>query len=282
MTIFRQKKELLTFLRSIKRDDSSVGFVPTMGALHQGHLSLVHKSLSENDISVVSIFVNPTQFDSSVDLNNYPKSLKADLSLLENTSSDLCVFTPTKEEMYDGRIVAKTYDFNGLDQVMEGTYRKGHFNGVATVVELLLRTVQPDKAYFGEKDFQQLQIIKKLVAQLDIPCLIIGCPIEREHNGLARSSRNERLPSATRKKADIIYTTLQTAKKKFGTESAIEVKEWVYQVFAANALFEIEYFEIAEERTLRPVQTKQPNEKYRAFIAVYAQDIRLIDNLALN
>ncbi len=282
MEVIRYKKQLQDAIHSYRRDKKAIGLVPTMGALHQGHLSLVRSALEENAVTVVSIFVNPTQFDNPEDLENYPKTLERDVQLLESLSGNLLVFTPSKSEIYNGNITSLSYYFDGLDKVMEGTFRKDHFNGVATIVELLFKTVAPNKAYFGEKDFQQLQIVRKLVQQQALPITIIACPIDRESNGLARSSRNERLSKSTRAEAGLIFSTLQTAKDKFGTENANDIKEWAISSFKRNSTFELEYFEIADEETLTPLKEKQKNIKYRAFIAVYADGVRLIDNIALN
>ncbi|WP_089886695.1 pantoate--beta-alanine ligase [Kriegella aquimaris] len=281
MMVIKAKKELRFHLESLNTGQS-VGLVPTMGALHEGHISLVEKALSENDHVVVSIFVNPTQFNNNEDLEKYPKTLEADLTLLKNISNDLIIFTPSVAEIYPEHVGSKTYDFNGLDKVMEGAYRDDHFNGVGTIVEMLLRLVQPDCAYFGEKDFQQLQIIRKLVELEHLPVAIKGCPIVREANGLAMSSRNERLSNSLRKEASFIYKTLQNAKKKFGTKSAKYIMDWVVQEFHDQPNFELEYFEISDIETLTPIQKKQQHLKYRAFVAVYADGIRLIDNIALN
>ncbi len=282
MLVFDQKKELKSFLHQERVKNHTVGLVPTMGALHHGHLSLVKKALSENDLVVVSVFVNPTQFDKKDDLEKYPQNLNQDLDLLISVSNKIVVFTPSVDEIYGATVESQMYEFNGLDKVMEGEFREGHFNGVGTIVELFLRTASPDKAYFGEKDFQQLQIIRKMVEYKNLPYTIVGCPIEREPHGLAMSSRNERLSKSTRKKASFIYTTLLTAKEKFGTESAHVISEWVKSQFSKNGVLELEYFEIADEDTLTPMLKKQANRKYRAFIAVYADDVRLIDNLRLN
>jgi len=282
MQVFYDKTGLQAVLSEERSKNLSIGLVPTMGALHQGHLALVAKALRDNNTVVVSIFVNPTQFDNKDDLENYPKHLENDLDLLQSLSEDILIYAPSKEEIYDGQVSSKQYNFDGLEKAMEGAFRSGHFDGVATIVELLLNIVQPQNAYFGEKDFQQLQIIKKLVAIKKMPFTIVGCPIEREENGLARSSRNERLTTQTREKASLIYQTLGTAKTKFGTESAILIKEWVASVFQKNSLFKLEYFEIADVSTLTPIMKKQENRKYRAFIAVYTEGIRLIDNIALN
>lgn len=272
----------MSFLREERKKNHTIGLVPTMGALHEGHVSLVKKALLENDKVVVSIFVNPTQFDKKDDLEKYPRNLDRDLTLLELVSENILVFVPSVDEIYGGHIKSQNYEFNGLDKVMEGEFREGHFNGVGTIVELFLRTVSPDKAYFGEKDFQQLQIIRKMAESKKLPCEIIGCPIEREPHGLAMSSRNERLSKTTRKEASFIYETLQAAKAKFGTESARNIADWVKEKFEKNPLFQLEYFQIADEDTLTPMLKKQNETKYRAFIAVYADGVRLIDNLRLN
>lgn len=281
MVIIRAKKELDAHLASLDRG-KGLGLVPTMGALHEGHTSLVHRALMENDHVTVSIFVNPTQFNNSDDLEKYPKKVDEDLSLLERISDQLIVFVPSVNEIYPSQITAKTYDFNGLDQVMEGAFRDDHFNGVGTIVEKLFHLVKPDRAYFGEKDFQQLQIIRKLVASQSIPVEIIGCPIVREANGLAMSSRNERLSATRRNEAGFIYDTLETAKTLFGTKSADYVSDWVIKQFETKVNFELEYFEISDVETLQPITKKQQNKKYRAFVAVYADGVRLIDNIALN
>lgn len=281
MVLATTKKELTSHLSSLQKNES-LGLVPTMGALHSGHLSLVSKAISKNKKVVVSIFVNPTQFDNSEDLKKYPKTLKADMALLASISEDLIVFAPSIEEIYDKDVTTKTYQFHGLDKVMEGAFRNDHFNGVGTIVEALLNLVKPDYAYFGEKDFQQLQIIKKMVEQQKISTEVIGCPIVRESSGLAMSSRNERLSKSVRIEASFIYKTLKTAKNKFGTNSALNIKDWVQKKFKDHSHLKLEYFEIADVYTLMPVQKKEEKIKYRAFIAVYADDIRLIDNIALN
>ncbi len=282
MPIFQTRQQLSEHLAQQRDASLSIGLVPTMGALHDGHLALVKKCLAENDTVVVSIFVNPTQFNSAEDLEKYPRGLESDLKLLDTVSSEIVVFAPTVEAIYGDQPKSQEYEFDGLDKVMEGAFRPGHFNGVGTIVELLLRAVAPHSAYFGEKDFQQLQIIRKLVELQKLPVEIIGCPIERESNGLAMSSRNQRLTDNTRKAAGIIHNCLQTAKSKFGTESANDITEWVKKTFQNNETFDLEYFDIVDELTLTPSQKHLKNLKYRAFIAVYADEVRLIDNLRLN
>ncbi len=281
MPLIKTCKELKSRLDALDWR-GQLALVPTMGALHRGHIALVEKALSENDNVVVSIFVNPTQFNNKEDLKKYPKSLIADVALLDDISKRLLIFAPSIKEVYGSDIASNSYDFEGLDKVMEGSFRAGHFNGVATVVEALFKMVGPNRAYFGEKDFQQLQIIKKLVAKKQLPIEIIGCPIVREANGLAMSSRNERLPKALRMEASFIYKTLQDAKDKFGTKSARFVVDWVKRQFEKHTHLELEYIQIADVDSLSPVPRKKKSGKYRAFVAVYAGGIRLIDNIALN
>ncbi|MGB5553802.1 MAG: pantoate--beta-alanine ligase [Flavobacteriaceae bacterium] len=280
MQVINTRKALISILSTFGKDQK-LGLVPTMGALHRGHMALVERALLENERVVVTIFVNPTQFNNKNDLKKYPKTLEADVRLISQVSEKIIVFAPTISEMYNNDVNAKTYQFDGLEKVMEGAFREGHFNGVGTIVESLFRLVEPDRAYFGEKDYQQLLIIKKLVHKLAIPIEIVGCPIIREANGLALSSRNERLPKTLREDAGFIYATLKTAKKHFGTKSADKVRQWVTQQFNKRSGFKLEYIEITDAETLLPLKRKQKNKKYRAFVAVYAGEVRLIDNIAL-
>ncbi|MFI2741404.1 pantoate--beta-alanine ligase [Zhouia sp. PK063] len=282
MEIFNQIKPLQTHLNQLGNNQKNIGLVPTMGALHAGHISLVKKALQENDYVVISIFVNPTQFNNANDLEKYPRTLDADVEKLKDISNDLVIFSPTVEEIYHQNVNAQHFDFDGLEFQMEGKFRTGHFDGVGTIVKRLFEIVQPAHAYFGEKDFQQLQIIKKMVAKENLPVQVIGCPILREENGLAMSSRNERLSTEVRTKAAFIFKTLKEAQVKFDTKSATQVKEWVSNQFKKNKDFVLEYIEIADESTLKTITKKSNNKKYRAFIAVYADDVRLIDNIALN
>lgn len=283
MKIFNNNTELSHCLDGLKTKGKSIGLVPTMGALHDGHLSLVDKGLSENDYVVVSIFVNPTQFNNKEDLVKYPRTLDADVSLLKTISdSKVLVYAPTVKDVYDDNVQSQSFAFDGLENEMEGAFREGHFDGVGTIVKRLFEIVKPQRAYFGQKDFQQLQIIRKLVELYHIPVKVIGCPIHRADDGLAMSSRNTRLTSEHRKAAPFIYKTLKSAKIKFGTKSAKKVTEWVEKQFKKQPLLELEYFTIADTKTLKPVKRKSTKKTYRAFIAVYAGDIRLIDNIALN
>ena len=283
MKVFNNKNQLSNCVDKFKTNSKAIGFVPTMGALHNGHLSLVEKGLLENDFIVVSIFVNPTQFNNKEDLERYPRTVNRDLALLETVSkSKIIVFIPSIEDIYEDKVSSEAFAFDGLEHEMEGAFRPGHFDGVGTVVKRLLEIVRPDNAYFGEKDFQQLQIIKKMVELHEFITKIVGCAIYRADDGLAMSSRNERLKPNYRKAAPFIYKTLKEAKKKFGTDSAKEVMEWVENQFKKQELLELEYFLIADIKTLKPVKRKSTKKTYRAFIAAYADDIRLIDNIALN
>ncbi|WP_369692164.1 pantoate--beta-alanine ligase [Formosa haliotis] len=259
-----------------------MGLVPTMGALHDGHLSLVQRGLNENDALVVSIFVNPTQFNNPDDLVKYPRTLEKDVDLLKSVSEHILVYAPSVADVYGEDVVSVNFDFDGLEDKMEGAFRPGHFDGVGTIVKRLFEIVTPNRAYFGEKDFQQLAIIKNMVKKCNMPLTIVPCEILREPNGLAMSSRNVRLTSEYAAAAPFIYQTLKTAKVKFGTERANEVTEWVEDQFKNHPLLELEYFVIADVETLETVKHKVENKLYRAFIAVYAGEIRLIDNLALN
>ena len=282
MHIFYGKAALIDFLKSIKTTHSTIGFVPTMGALHQGHLALMQKSLSENENTVVSIFVNPTQFNNPEDLTKYPRTLEEDVKKLTALSPKIILYAPTVEDIYDGQPVSQPFDFDGLENQMEGKFRPGHFNGVGTIVKRLFEIVEPTNAYFGEKDFQQLQIVKKMVAKSNLKVNVVGCPIYREPNNLAMSSRNERLTAQEREQAAIIFQTLNIAKEKFESKSATSVSEWVQKSFEKNPMFTLEYFVIADEATLLPCLRKNKNKKYRAFIAIVVNNIRLIDTISLN
>lgn len=282
MKVFRHKSEVEKEIIALKKANKTIGLVPTMGALHEGHLSLVENGLANNDFVFVSIFVNPTQFNNKKDLLKYPRTLQEDIDLLSNTSNNILVFAPSVEDIYNTNVNAIEFDFDGLENEMEGEFREGHFNGVGTIVKQLLEIIKPDNAYFGEKDFQQLQIIRKLVDKFKIPVNIVGCRIHRESSGLAMSSRNTRLKPDYKLAAPFIYKTLVSAKKKFGTKSAKQITDWVEKQFVNHKILELEYFRIADVNTLKEIKRKSSKKKYRAFIAVYADDVRLIDNIALN
>ncbi|MFT6066035.1 MAG: pantoate--beta-alanine ligase [Polaribacter sp.] len=280
MIVFTEKKALKVYLSNFKAQNKTIGFVPTMGALHQGHLSLIKKAQQKTDIVVVSVFVNPTQFNKQEDLIKYPKTLKNDIKLLETVSCDV-LFNPSVEEIYSENIVSEKFDFDGLEHKMEGEFREGHFDGVGTVVKALFEIVSPNKAYFGQKDFQQLKIIKKMVKKHHLNVKIKGCIIFREEDGLAMSSRNTRLSEEQRNAAPFIYKTLKKVRKKFSTENADLIIDWVKNQFKKHPLLTIEYFTIADEKTLKTIKNKESGKKYRAFIAVFVGEIRLIDNIRL-
>lgn len=282
MLIFKTQEELKNHLQAHVIKHKTIGFVPTMGALHQGHLSLIEKSILENDYTVMSIFVNPTQFNSTSDLDNYPRTLDQDVNKLKQISNQIIVFAPTVDDIYQGNTKAQNFNFDGLENQMEGKHRPGHFNGVGTIVKRLFEIVKPTKAYFGEKDFQQLQIVKKMVEKNNLNVQVLGQPIFREPNGLAMSSRNQRLTENQKIEAAFIYKTLTQAKKHFMNQNVTEVVKWVQNQFKNNKNFKLEYFEIADETTLKPSSQKETNKKYRAFIAVYMNDVRLIDTISLN
>ena len=279
MKVLKSKKTLIDYVERQREMGKKIGFAPTMGALHQGHLSLYKAAKKENDEVISSIFVNPTQFNNPDDFQKYPKTLEKDIELLEKAGVD-AVYVPNVEEMYPDGLNSKKYDFDGLENEMEGKYRPGHFDGVGTIVEELFRQVQPHNAYFGEKDYQQLAIIKKMVEKTKLPVKIHGVPTLREEDGLAMSSRNVRLTETQRKEATIIYETLTKVKEWFKVISLEEIKQKVTDIFR-NSNFELEYFVIADEETLKEANAIDENREYRAFIVAYAGDVRLIDNMHL-
>lgn len=281
MLIFNNKAALNAHLAMLQTSGKTTGFVPTMGALHRGHLSLLERSLAENDATVISIFVNPTQFNNAEDLEKYPRTLERDVEKIKEISAGIIVFAPTVDDMYDGNTVSAHFSFDGLEEQMEGRQRPGHFDGVGTIVKKLFEAVKPTNAYFGEKDFQQLQIVKKMAEKERMPVNVIGCPIYREDNGLAMSSRNERLTAEERGEAAFIYKTLLEAKERYATGTPDGVRRFVEDAFRQNPLLDLEYFEIADEASLTPVIDKNMG-KARAFIAVMVGNVRLIDNISLN
>ena len=280
MIVYRTKKDLAQHLNALRNADKSIGLVPTMGALHQGHTSLVVKAASENDAVVVSIFVNPTQFNDPADLQDYPRALDQDLELLQSLNVDL-VFVPSVNEMYpqeDNR----SFDLGNLDKVMEGKHRKGHFLGVVQIVSKLFLAVNPHKAYFGQKDFQQLVIVRHLVQLMNLELDIVVCPIIREEDGLAMSSRNVRLNREERNLAPFIYITLKLAREKRGSLSPLEIRSWVITQFLGQPLMELEYFEIVEDKELNQVISWEEKGNKVGCIAVLIGEVRLIDNLIFN
>lgn len=279
MKVLKSKKTLIDYVERQREMGKKIGFAPTMGALHQGHLSLYKAAKKENDEVISSIFVNPTQFNNPDDFQKYPKTLEKDLELLEKAGVD-AVYVPNVEEMYPDGLNSKKYDFDGLENEMEGKYRPGHFDGVGTIVEELFRQVQPHNAYFGEKDYQQLAIIKKMIEKTKLPVKIHGVPTLREEDGLAMSSRNVRLTETQRKEATIIYETLEKVKEWFKVISLEEIKQKVTDIFR-NSNFELEYFVIADKDTLKEANAIDEDKEYRAFIVAYADTVRLIDNMHL-
>ena len=277
MKIVKGIKELKGYLIDSKRDGKHVGLVPTMGALHKGHLSLVERCVRENDICVVSVFVNPTQFNDKHDLETYPRTLEADCAFVESAGCDF-VFAPSVEVMYP-EPDTRTFDFGTVMQVMEGAKRPGHFNGVAQVVSKLFYIVEPDNAYFGEKDFQQIAVIRAMVKQLQIPVQINACPIVREADGLALSSRNTRLTPALRQKAPLIARTLQESKALAATKSVREVIDYVVNTLNADPDLEVEYYEIVDGDSLVSIQDWKDTSYAVGCVTVYCGEVRLIDNI---
>ncbi len=279
MLVEETKAATTAFSEQQRQKGSKIGFVPTMGALHEGHLELVRKARAENDIVICSIFVNPIQFNNSKDLEKYPRTLNTDLEKLKSEGCDL-VFIPSVKEMYPDE-PQDDYDFGRLEQVLEGKFRPGHFRGVAVVVKRLFNIVRPHRAYFGEKDFQQLQVIKKLAKMESLPVTIVPCPIVREPDGLAMSSRNVRLDPRSREKAPFIFRTLNLAASKIPGYSPAEVKNFVEQQFAKDPDFRLDYFEIVTMDNLEPVEKWNDSPDIIACIAVHLGGIRLIDNMIL-
>ncbi len=279
MIVVRTSKELQEHIEQTGKA-GEIGFVPTMGALHRGHLELVKRAVVENPVVVVSIFVNPTQFNDPDDLKRYPRNLEADLKLLINTGCYL-VFTPEAEEIYPERDT-RNFAFGLLDRVMEGRYRPGHFNGVAQVVSKLFDLVKPRKAYFGLKDFQQLAIIKALIKKLDMPVEIVPCEIVREESGLAMSSRNELLTFYERSQAALIYQALRKSKEFVGEKTVQELEDWVIRTINNSKVLTVEYFEVVDNETLQHVVDWSEKGEKSGCIAVRCGKIRLIDNIRFN
>lgn len=277
MKIVNSIKELKQFLALEKRENKQVGLVPTMGALHAGHLSLVKRCVAENDVCVVSVFVNPTQFNDKHDLETYPRTLEKDCALLE-TAGCHYVFAPTVEEMYP-QPDTRTFDFGTVSAVMEGARRPGHFNGVAQIVSKLFYAAEPDNAYFGEKDFQQIAVIRAMVDQLQIPVRIHACPILREADGLALSSRNTRLTPALRQKAPLIARTLKESITFAGGKSVQETIDYVVDTINSDPDMHVEYYEIVDGSTLESIREWSDTDYPVGCITVYCGEVRLIDNI---
>ncbi len=276
MKIIHSSEQLQKQLSELRKI-GTIGFVPTMGALHKGHLTLVEKAVNENDTVVVSIFVNPTQFNDKEDLLRYPRNLKQDTEILKLSGCHV-VFAPLVDEIYpepDKRI----FDFDDLDKVLEGKFRPGHFNGVAQVVSRLFDIVWPDSAYFGLKDFQQLAIIKLMVSKLNYNIEIIPCPTIREESGLAMSSRNLLLSDEERKNAAIIYETLTQATELAASHSVFDIKKWIGDRINNNPFLDVEYVELVDETSLKPVECFNHSGRVVCCVAVWCGKIRLIDNV---
>ncbi|MFO7618022.1 MAG: pantoate--beta-alanine ligase [Bacteroidales bacterium] len=281
MIVFKTRSALWDYLAGAKAGGRTLGLVPTMGALHEGHLALVRQSVVENGLTAVSIFVNPIQFNNPADLEKYPRNLEADLALLEPLlGPGGVVFAPAEEEMYP-QPVDTSYAFGALAEVMEGAFRPGHFNGVGIVVNRLFRIFSPDRAYFGEKDFQQLAIIRKLVSLEGFGPEIIPCPTVREPDGLAMSSRNQRLTAEQRAAAPVIYRALSEAARLFGQSEVPDLQRQVIATINATRLLKVEYVEFADEETLTPVYRSTCAGTARCFVAAWAGEVRLIDNLRM-
>lgn len=280
MLVYTQTAELMAYLEAQRHSGAKIGFVPTMGALHDGHISLVKEAKRSNSFVIVSIFVNPTQFNNPEDLKNYPKTPESDLAMLEAAGVDL-LFLPEVTEIYThGLSEGKSVDLGDLERVMEGAHRPGHFKGVVQVVARLFDIVQPDQAYFGEKDFQQLAVIRKMTHDLKYKIKIIGCETKREENGLAMSSRNLRLTAEERETAATIYKTLQFVKANWRTKGETAVLKEAIEMINSKPPLKVEYLEIADATTLQPIQDNT-KENARVFAAVFCGKVRLIDNISI-
>lgn len=277
--LFKTIEPLQAYLNQERVAGKTIGFVATMGALHNGHMHLVKKGKEENDILICSVFVNPTQFTNHGDLENYPRNLEEDIMILEKEECD-AVFAPSVEVMYPHGMVLMDMDLDGLDKVMEGKYRPGHFQGMITIVYKLLEIVKPHRAYFGEKDFQQLAIIKFMVHEKNIPTEIVGCRIIREKDGLALSSRNIHLTKEERAKAPVIYSTLKAAVEKINLLSPLQLQQWIKEQIEKTGFFKVEYVSFINSETLKEVSDWNGTDN-RACIAVQAAQTRLIDNIPL-
>lgn len=282
MEVLKNKKTLQDFIERQKEMGKRIGFAPTMGALHNGHLSLYEAARADNDLVISSIFVNPTQFNNPEDLEKYPRDINRDILILENSGLVDAVYIPEVVDIYPEKAESQHYDFDGLENEMEGKSRPGHFDGVGTVVEELFQQVKPDNAYFGEKDFQQLAIIKKMVEKKKLPIKIIGVPIYRAESGLALSSRNQRLHEDRRDASKVIYKTLKKVNELFKINPVSEIKEKVQDVFDNQKGMQLEYFLIADEETLKETDFFYKGKNYRAFIVVIVDGVRLIDNMHLD
>ena len=279
MVVFNKKEELKKYLSTLSKNNT-IGFIPTMGSLHEGHLSLINKSNSDCDISICSIFINPAQFNDKADYLNYPKDIENDLNLLKQVECDI-IYTPDATDIYKKNETIKKYDLNGMDLFLEGEYRPGHFNGMVNVVDKLFQIIEPNYAYFGEKDLQQLCIIKQLVKNKNINTKIIGCPTIREKNGLAKSSRNKLLSQDDLRYCSIIYQQLILCKENFEDMPFAELKKNIEEKLTKEDRIKIEYLEFVDIKTFKPQQEFNIKTKYAVCIAVNISGVRLIDNIIL-
>lgn len=280
MLLFKGVKDLQNFIETEKKTGKTVGFVPTMGALHNGHMSLMSKAIAENDLLVCSIFVNPTQFNEKEDLDKYPRTIESDIAMLTEIGCHV-LFFPSVEEIYPKDLETPNFDFGNLDKPMEGAFRPGHFDGVAQVVYRLLDIVKPTNLYMGQKDYQQWAIIRSMLQQLNSSIKLVRCPIAREKDGLAMSSRNVRLPKDARTIAPNIYKVLEEAKQNMEHFSISEVKKKAIAALNAIPEFQLDYFEIADGNTLEIVHEKEHSSIIVACTAVFLANVRLIDNVVL-
>jgi pantoate--beta-alanine ligase len=281
MLVFKQVSDLQKYLNSLKNKGLQIGFIPTMGALHRGHVSLIDRSRSSCDVTVASIFVNPTQFNDPKDLEKYPRPISKDIEMLTEAGCHV-LFLPSVEEVYpNGMVSTQKFNFGKLDKVLEGTFRPGHFDGMAQVVHRLLDIVKPTKLFMGQKDFQQQAIVGSLIQQTKLPTELVACTIMRDEDGLAMSSRNVRLTPEDRAVAPLIHKVLQEASDMVGDYSPSEIQKQISAKLRAEPRFRLEYFEIADGRTLLPIRLFEDTDYAVALIAVWVGEVRLIDNIVL-
>ena len=281
MLLFKRVSDLQKYLNSFKNNDLQIGFVPTMGALHAGHISLINRSRTDSDITVASIFVNPTQFNNTDDLGKYPRTPERDIEMLAESGCDI-LFMPDAEQIYpDGTTPSVKFNFGKLDRVLEGVFRPGHFEGMAQVVHRLLEIVKPSRLYMGQKDFQQAAIVTRMLELMKSETELVACPIQREADGLAMSSRNARITPENRSKVTLIYHALTEAAERRGEYSPSEIQRLALTKLKTEPHFKVEYFEIVDGRTLLPIQLFEETDFAVALVAVWVDDVRLIDNMIL-
>ena len=281
MLLFKRVSDLQKYLNSLKSKNLNIGFAPTMGALHRGHISLIERSRAECDMTVVSIFVNPTQFNNTTDLEKYPRTPERDIEMLAESGCDI-LFMPDASEIYpNGTTPSVKFNFGKLDRVLEGVFRPGHFEGMAQVVHRLLEIVHPDRLYMGQKDFQQAVIVARMLELMKSKTELVFCPIQREDDGLAMSSRNVRISPEERSKVSLIYKVLAESAEMVGEYSPSEIQRLALTKLKTEPCFKVEYFEIVDGRTLLPIQLFEDTDYAVALAAVWVGDVRLIDNMIL-